>query len=130
LFGALNVTWAPLIVHMLDLGWRGGFGAAETFIVAALGADADPFMLHFYAAPADKDWTLIAERTRAAAALKKAQSDDRSTQGRDRCTDAANRGAGHRACMRTACVDSLAARAVVLGAAPSGLPVAIIRIKT
>jgi DNA invertase Pin-like site-specific DNA recombinase len=39
------------------------------FIVAELGQDADPFMLHLYAAPAEK----ISERTKAALAAKKAQ---------------------------------------------------------
>jgi DNA invertase Pin-like site-specific DNA recombinase len=43
------------------------------FIVAELGADADPFMLHIYAALAEKERALIAERTRAALAQRKAQ---------------------------------------------------------
>src|SRR5439155_986933 len=43
------------------------------FIVAELGADADPFMLHLYAALAEKERRLIAERTRAALAARKAQ---------------------------------------------------------
>ena len=43
------------------------------FIVAELGADADPFMLHIYAALAEKERALIAERTRLALAQKKAQ---------------------------------------------------------
>src|ERR1700676_3654564 len=43
------------------------------FIVAELGADADPFMLHIYAALAEKERSLIADRTRAALAQKKAQ---------------------------------------------------------
>src|ERR671910_2814647 len=42
------------------------------FIVAELGADADPFMLHLYAALAEKERRLIAERTRVALAAKKA----------------------------------------------------------
>jgi DNA invertase Pin-like site-specific DNA recombinase len=42
------------------------------FIVAELGADADPFMLHIYAALAEKERSMIAERTRAALARKKA----------------------------------------------------------
>lgn len=42
------------------------------FIVAELGADADPFMLHLYAALAEKERSLIAERTRLALAAKKA----------------------------------------------------------
>jgi DNA invertase Pin-like site-specific DNA recombinase len=43
------------------------------FVVAELGADADPFMLHLYAALAEKERKLIAERTRAALAARKAQ---------------------------------------------------------
>lgn len=43
------------------------------FIVAELGADADPFMLHLYAALAEKERRLISERTRAALSTRKAQ---------------------------------------------------------
>jgi DNA invertase Pin-like site-specific DNA recombinase len=43
------------------------------FIVAELGADADPFMLHIYAALAEKERALISARTTAALAQKKAQ---------------------------------------------------------
>src|SRR5437588_13124574 len=43
------------------------------FVVAELGADADPFMLHLYAALAEKERALISARTRAALAAKKAQ---------------------------------------------------------
>jgi DNA invertase Pin-like site-specific DNA recombinase len=42
------------------------------FIVAELGRDADPFMLHLYAALAEKERRLISERTKAALAVKKA----------------------------------------------------------
>ena len=42
------------------------------FIVAELGIDADPFMLHLYAALAEKERALIAARTKAALAAKKA----------------------------------------------------------
>ena len=42
------------------------------FIVAELGADADPFMLHLYAALAEKERALISARTKAALAAKKA----------------------------------------------------------
>jgi DNA invertase Pin-like site-specific DNA recombinase len=42
------------------------------FIVAELGRDADPFMLHLYAALAEKERRLIAERTKAALAAKRA----------------------------------------------------------
>ena len=43
------------------------------FIVAELGANADPFTLHLYAALAEKERRLISERTRAALAQRKAQ---------------------------------------------------------
>jgi len=43
------------------------------FIVTTLGADADPFMLHIYAAFAEKERALISERTREALSRKKAQ---------------------------------------------------------
>lgn len=41
------------------------------FIVAELGRDADPFMLHLYAALAEQDRRVISERTKAALASKK-----------------------------------------------------------
>jgi DNA invertase Pin-like site-specific DNA recombinase len=41
------------------------------FIVAELGRDADPFMLHLYAALAEKERRLISERTTAALQAKK-----------------------------------------------------------
>jgi hypothetical protein len=43
------------------------------FIVAELGADADPFMLHLYAALAEKERRLIGERTKSALAARKTQ---------------------------------------------------------
>jgi DNA invertase Pin-like site-specific DNA recombinase len=43
------------------------------FIVAELGADADPFMLHLYAALAEKERRLISERTKAALFARKSQ---------------------------------------------------------
>jgi DNA invertase Pin-like site-specific DNA recombinase len=41
--------------------------------VAELGADADPFTLHLYAALAEKERRVISQRTRDALAAKKAQ---------------------------------------------------------
>jgi DNA invertase Pin-like site-specific DNA recombinase len=41
------------------------------FIVTELGADADPFMLHLYAALAEKERRQISDRTRAALAARK-----------------------------------------------------------
>jgi len=43
------------------------------FIVAELGADADPFMLHLFAALAQKERALISQRTKAALAAAKAR---------------------------------------------------------
>ena len=43
------------------------------FIVAELGVDADPFMLHLYAALAEKERRLISQRTTAALAQKRLQ---------------------------------------------------------
>jgi DNA invertase Pin-like site-specific DNA recombinase len=42
------------------------------FIAAELGRDADPSMLHLYAALAEKERRLISERTKAALAIRKA----------------------------------------------------------
>lgn len=41
--------------------------------IAELDADADPFILHLYAALAEKERRLISERTRSALAARKAQ---------------------------------------------------------
>ena len=43
------------------------------FLVAELGTDVDPFMLHIYAALAEKERRMISERTRAALASRKRQ---------------------------------------------------------
>jgi DNA invertase Pin-like site-specific DNA recombinase len=43
------------------------------FVVAELGADCDPFMLHIYAALAEKERALISARTKAALAAAKAR---------------------------------------------------------
>ena len=57
-----------------DVAFISGLMAQRVpFIVAELGADADPFMLHLYAALAEKERRLISERTRAALAQRKAR---------------------------------------------------------
>ncbi len=43
------------------------------FLVAELGSDVDPFMLHIYAALAEKERRMISERTRAALQARKKQ---------------------------------------------------------
>ena len=69
----------PVIVAKLDrlsrdVAFISGLMAQRVpFIVAELGRDADPFMLHLYAALAEKERRLISERTRAALATRKAQ---------------------------------------------------------
>ncbi|WP_416357664.1 recombinase family protein [Aureimonas phyllosphaerae] len=56
-----------------DVAFIAGLMAQRVpFIVAELGVDADPFMLHVYAALAEKERALIAARTKAALQAKKA----------------------------------------------------------
>ena len=70
-------TKAPVIVAKLDrlsrdVAFIAGLMAQRVpFIVAELGADADPFMLHLYAALAEKERALISKRTREALQAKK-----------------------------------------------------------
>jgi DNA invertase Pin-like site-specific DNA recombinase len=69
----------PVVVAKLDrlsrdVSFIAGLMAQRVpFIVAELGADADPFMLHIYAALAQKERAMISDRTRVALAAKKAQ---------------------------------------------------------
>lgn len=69
----------PVVVAKLDrlsrdVAFISGLMASRIpFIVAELGADADPFMLHLYAALAEKERRLISERTKAALAARKAR---------------------------------------------------------
>jgi DNA invertase Pin-like site-specific DNA recombinase len=57
-----------------DVAFIAGLMAQRVpFVVTELGADCDPFMLHIYAALAEKERALISERTRTALARKKAQ---------------------------------------------------------
>ena len=57
-----------------DVAFIAGLMAQRVpFIVAELGSDADPFMLHLYAALAEKERRMIGERTRAALSARKAQ---------------------------------------------------------
>src|SRR5690242_18432566 len=56
-----------------DVAFVAGLMAQRVpFMVVELGRDADPFMLHLYAALAEKERRLISERTRSALAAKKA----------------------------------------------------------
>lgn len=70
---------APVIVAKLcrlsrDVHFISGLMAHKVpFIVAELGPDADPFMLHIYAALAEKERRLISVRTREALQAAKAK---------------------------------------------------------
>jgi DNA invertase Pin-like site-specific DNA recombinase len=71
--GKCSVVVAKLDRLSRDVAFVSGLMAQRVpFIVAELGRDADPFMLHLYAALAEKERRLISERTKAALAAKKA----------------------------------------------------------
>ena len=53
-----------------DVAFISGLMAKRVpFLVAELGADTDPFLLHLYAALAEKERRLISERTKAAESM-------------------------------------------------------------
>lgn len=96
----------PVVVAKLDrlsrdVAFISGLMAQRVpFVVAELGADCDPFMLHVYAALAEKERSLISQRTKAALAVRKAQGKKLgnadvlaavSAKGRDVQVDAADR---------------------------------------
>jgi len=74
-----RVMQCPVIVAKLDRLSRDVAFIATLmtqrvpFIVAALGANCDPFMLHLYAAIAEQERRVISERTKAALAAAKAR---------------------------------------------------------
>jgi DNA invertase Pin-like site-specific DNA recombinase len=74
-----SLMGCPVIVAKLDrlsrdVAFISGLMAKRVpFVVAELGSDVDPFMLHLYAALAEKERHLISERTKAALAAAKAR---------------------------------------------------------
>src|SRR5712672_1186706 len=67
-----SVVVAKLDRLSRDVAFVAGLMAQRVpFMVAELGRDADPFMLHLYAALAEKERRMISERTKAALASKK-----------------------------------------------------------
>jgi DNA invertase Pin-like site-specific DNA recombinase len=70
---------APVLVAKLcrlgrDVHFTSGLMANRVpFVVTELGADADPFLLHLYASLAEKERSLISQRTTAALAAAKAR---------------------------------------------------------
>ncbi len=82
LAGALDAarkSTCPILVAKLDrlsrdVHFISGLMAHKVpFVVAELGPDVDPFLLHIYAALAEKERALISERTKAALAARKSQ---------------------------------------------------------
>jgi len=80
---------APVIVAKLDrlsrdVAFVAGLMAQRVpFIVAELGIDADPFMLHLYAALAEKERQMISVRTKEALKAAKARGVILGRHGRD-----------------------------------------------
>jgi len=76
---ASKAAAAPVLVSKLDRLSRdvhfisGLMTHKAPFLVAELGADVDPFMLHLFAALAEKERNLISQRTKAALAALKAR---------------------------------------------------------
>jgi DNA invertase Pin-like site-specific DNA recombinase len=74
---AAKQAGCPVIVAKLDRLSRdvhfisGLMAQRVAFIVCALGQNVDPFMLHIYAALAEKERAMISERTKAALAAAK-----------------------------------------------------------
>ncbi len=94
---------APVVVAKLDrLSRDVAFVAAlmaqrVPFIVAELGTDADPFMLHLYAALAEKERKVISQRTKDALAAAKAKGVVLGSHGRDVLAPKNRKAAQHRA---------------------------------
>jgi DNA invertase Pin-like site-specific DNA recombinase len=91
------------------------------FVVTELGADADPFMLHVYAALAEKGRSLIAQRTRDALAAAKARGvklgNPRGAQhlkgrGNREAVEAVTQGAQERAQMLSGVLEELRAQGI------------------
>jgi DNA invertase Pin-like site-specific DNA recombinase len=122
----------PIIVAKLDRLSRdvhyisGLMQHRVPFIVAELGADTDPFMLHIYAALAEKERRLIGERTKAALQAAKArgvvlggreQSDINAQAANDRASELARAFAQVATLSVRAAADELTRRGV---STPSG----------
>lgn len=76
---ASQAAGGPILVSKLDrlsrdVHFISGLMAHKVpFLVAELGADVDPFMLHLFAALAEKERAMISQRTKAALAALKAR---------------------------------------------------------
>ena len=94
---------APVIVAKLDrlsrdVHFISGLMAQKVpFVVAELGIDADPFMLHMYAAFAEKERAMISARTKAALQAAKARGVVLGRHGREVLAPANRKAAVRRA---------------------------------
>ena len=113
---------APIAVSKLDrlsrdVAFVAGLMAQRVaFIVAELGADCDPFMLHLYAALAQKERTLISARTKAALAAAKARGQVLGNPRLAEVRDAANAASVANADAFAAVVEPVIAEAQAAGA--------------
>lgn len=78
LAGARKLKCAVVVAKLdrlsRDVAFIAGLMAQRVpFVVTELGEDVDPFVLHMYAALAEKERAMISARTKAALAAKKAQ---------------------------------------------------------
>lgn len=92
------------------------------FVVTELGADADPFMLHLYAALAEKERSLIAQRTKDALAAAKARgvklgnpkgAEHLKGRGNREAVEAVTQGAQERAKMLAGLLEDLRAQGII-----------------
>src|SRR6185312_3930565 len=100
---AAKAAKCPVLVSKLDrlsrdVAFIAGLMAQRVpFVVAELGPDADPFMMHVYAALAEKERRLISARTRAALAAAKARGRRLGRNGAERLAPAHRAEAARRA---------------------------------
>ena len=103
------------------------------FIVAELGPEVDPFMLHIYAAVAEKERALISQRTKAALAAAKARgvklgnprlAEARAPRMRANAEEAARQAAVVLPVIKPLCERGLSLRAIARELAARGVPTA------
>src|SRR4051794_19967806 len=114
-----------------DVAFIAGLMAQHVpFIVAELGPDADPFMLHIYAALAEKERRLISARTKAALQAAKARGKRLGRNGAERLAPAYKTEAAARAAALAPVIEEVRAagacslRQIAAGVNQRGLPAA------
>jgi DNA invertase Pin-like site-specific DNA recombinase len=126
----------PVLVAKLDrlsrdVAFIAGLMAQRVpFIVAELGPDADPFMLHIYAALAEKERRLISARTKAALQAAKGRGKRLGQNGAERLAPAYRAEAARRAAELTPTIEAIRAagasslRQIAAGLNQGGIPTA------